>query len=292
MLTVKAHDGAELRVRQHGRVEGPRVLVSHGNGFATDGYFPFWRHLLPHCEVLVYDQRNHGQNPLHRLVDHGFPNFVRDLDALLAALPEAIGEKPPYGVFHSLSAIVAVAHALEHPWPWAGLVLFDPPFCPDPSDPLHEQARSEEGLLSERAARRREEFARPEDLAEKLAGAMPGPGWVPGAHLGLARAVLRERPEGGFTLACPADFESKVFADNSANNLCPRLGELPGPVLFLCGDPEGPTALVPAKVNRALHERFGYPYEAPRGTSHMLMLEEPELCARRVLGFFGIGPAR
>ena len=37
-------DGAPIRVVRHGNPSGPRVVLSHGNGFASDSYFPFWRH--------------------------------------------------------------------------------------------------------------------------------------------------------------------------------------------------------------------------------------------------------
>ncbi len=284
-LDLTTGDGAAIRVRQHGNPAGPRLLVSHGNGFATDGYFPFWRHFLAECEVLVYDQRNHGRNPRHREAAHGFASFVADLAFLLREIPARLGEKPPSGVFHSLSAIASIAHALAHPWPWVGLVLFDPPFCPAPDDPLFPEARAQERFLAERAQRRRERFDHPRELAEKLAQAMGEPGWVPGAYEGMARAVLRESPDGGFELACPGAYEARVFSENSTLDLTSRLGELSGPMLFLCADPDRPGARGPALVNRAVHERFGHPYLAPPGATHMLQLEQPEHCARLTLDF-------
>ena len=171
-------------------------------------------------------------------------------------------------------------------------MLFDPPLCPKPGDPLFEAARSQERVLSERAARRQGHFDHPRELAEKLSQAMGsvGPGWVPGAYQGMARAVLRELQGGGFELACPGAYESKVFAENSTMDLTPRLGELKGPVLFLCADPERPGASVPALMNRALHERFGHAYRAASGLTHMLQLENPELCAQLARQFLDDAP--
>ncbi len=283
VLDVPMRDGAVIRVRQHGHAEGPRLLVSHGNALASDGYYPFWRHFVHDCEVLVYDQRNHGQNPRHREDAHCVASFVDDLATLLRELPEEWGSKPTFGVFHSLSAVVAVAHALAHPWPWDGLVLFDPPFCPAPDDPLYDEARTQERTLAERAARRRPHFDHPDELAAKLEQAMGGPdapAWVPGAYEGMARAVLRERDSGGFELACPGAFEAKIFAENSTLSLTPRLGELPGPLLFLCADPERPGARGPALVNRRLATAHGHRYHAPPGATHMLQLEQPHQCAQ------------
>ena len=49
-------------MRRHGNPDGVRLLVTHGNGFAADAYYPYWRHLLSEFDVLVFDFRNHGQN--------------------------------------------------------------------------------------------------------------------------------------------------------------------------------------------------------------------------------------
>ncbi|MGC1190746.1 MAG: hypothetical protein WA861_09155, partial [Candidatus Binatus sp.] len=61
---VKMHDGATIHVRQHGIPGAPRLVLSHGNGLAIDGYFPFWGPLRERYEVIVFDFRNHGHNPL------------------------------------------------------------------------------------------------------------------------------------------------------------------------------------------------------------------------------------
>jgi hypothetical protein len=47
-------DGAVIRVRRHGRLDaGVRLVVSHGNGFAIDGYYPFWGPLGERFEVVA-----------------------------------------------------------------------------------------------------------------------------------------------------------------------------------------------------------------------------------------------
>ena len=52
---VKMHDGAIIHVRQHGVAGAPRLVLSHGNGLAIDGYFPFWGPLRNRYEVVVFD---------------------------------------------------------------------------------------------------------------------------------------------------------------------------------------------------------------------------------------------
>ncbi len=280
-------DGASIELRRHGNPDGPRVLVSHGNGFATDGYWPFWRHLTADYDLVIYDQRNHGQNPRHRLENHRVARMAEDLELLLQTIGDRFGERPVRGVFHSLSAIVSVVHASRFRWPWEALVLVDPPFCPAPDDPLRPRSLAEEGELSERAAKRRNGFDTPDDLAKRLEEGLGH--WVPGAPACMARAILRpsEGAEEAFELSCPGAFESRIFADNSSLNLTPILKELPDCILYLCADPEAPPKAMPGIVNRALHERYGLRYEAVAGATHMLQLERPEHAADRVRAFFG-----
>ena len=35
------HDGATTIIRRHGNPAGPRLVLSHGCGFATDLYYPY-----------------------------------------------------------------------------------------------------------------------------------------------------------------------------------------------------------------------------------------------------------
>lgn len=287
-IACEMDDGARIWLRQHGNREGPRLWVGHGNGFATDGYAPFWSHFLERYEVVVYDQRNHGQNPRHDLRAHSFRRFAKDLAHLLEHATNAFGEKPQGAVFHSLSAITAILHALEAPWPWRALVLVDPPLCPEPDHPLYSQSREEESGLAERAAKRRDHFSSPEKLAEKFAKAMGEAPWAAGAYKGMAEAVLRPSDQReGFLLACPGAYEAKIFSENSSLKLTPRLVELEGPTLFLCGDPELSSAQMPARVNASLRGAHGHPYHALPGGSHMLQLEQPALAAQVALEFLG-----
>ncbi len=285
-LDFVMRDGAVIRVRQHGNPTGPRLLLSHGNGFAIDGYFPFWRLFLERFEVLVYDQRNHGQNPRHRAEAHGFASFADDLGRLLEDLPVALGPKPTTGLFHSVSAIASIVHALERGWRYAALVLFDPPLAPPSGHDLSPASRAEETELSRRAARRRQRFDNPEELAEKFRRASGTRPWVAGASEIMARAVLRRcAGTGGFELACPPAWEAQVFAENRGLDLTPHLAALGRPMLFLCADPEAPGASVPALVNRAMARAHGYPYRILPGAGHMLQLEQPDNCARIVCEF-------
>ena len=80
LAVCEAHgsDGATIILRRHGNPEGPRLVLSHANGLAADSYFPFWSLLCDRFDLVLYDFRNHGGNPVGDLRTHNIPSFVRD----------------------------------------------------------------------------------------------------------------------------------------------------------------------------------------------------------------------
>ena len=71
-------DGGIIVLRRHGNPDGPRLVLSHGNGFSADAYLPFWSLLLDRFDVVLYDLRNHGHNPLGDRASHTIPMMVWD----------------------------------------------------------------------------------------------------------------------------------------------------------------------------------------------------------------------
>ena len=289
-------DGAIIRVRRHGNPDGPRLVLCHGNGFAIDAYIPFWSLLADGYDLALYDQRNHGRNPRHDVAHHDVPYFVSDMAELRSGIDATLGAKPTAGVFHSISAVTAIWDALDNGMRWDALVLFDPPLIASPGDPLHEVTYGFEMGLAKWAAGRPDRFANPAALGAAFKKSRSLRRWVDGEHELMADAILRADPAtGDWTLCCPREGESKVYDTNAHLDLCPRIGELPGPVKFICSDPEEEDALAPGKINREMHARFGHPYEAVPGTSHLLQVEKPADCARIARAFLvdcGLSPAR
>ncbi|HJM51284.1 MAG TPA: alpha/beta hydrolase [Alphaproteobacteria bacterium] len=271
-------DGAQIRLRRHGRAGGARLFVSHGNGFASDGYFPFWRLLLDRFEVIVFDQRNHGLNPLHAGA-HDFPRFARDLEAIIAAVDERLGPGTNIGAFHSLSALAAMMHAADFGWRWDALFLFDPPLPPLPGHEVYEAAAATQRKLAAWATARRTRFDDPGELAEVFAGTRANRSWQPGAHDLMARSVLRlDVSAGEWRLVCRPEREAAVYLDVTPTTFAYRIDRYGGPAKMICGDPEMPSPAVTALSNAALHAEFGYPYEVVPGTGHLLQLEKPDVC--------------
>ncbi len=286
-------DGATVRVRRHGNIGGPRLLLSHGNGFAIEAYAPFWTLLLPRWDVVLFDARNHGVNPLHGAAGHTYPRFAADLERIATATADAWGRKPTAGVFHSLSAIASILHALTYGWRWEALVLVDPPLVPLPGHPMHGDAWVHEDRLIAWSARRRDRFADPADLAQQFARTKGMRLWQPGAYELMAQSTVRRDPAGDWVLACPRELESSIYGANARLGLWPRPADFAGPVTLISGDPDLPDALPPAKVGRVLEEELDWPHVAIPETSHMLQIERPDACVAAVEGFLaahGIAP--
>ena len=92
---VALDDGAKIAVRRHGFADGPRLLLSHGNGFAIDAYFPFWRQLLPRFDVVVFDFRNHGHNEPAVPPHHTYDQLSLDLERVVTAVRSRTPDKGP-----------------------------------------------------------------------------------------------------------------------------------------------------------------------------------------------------
>ena len=285
-LEVATHDGATIRLRRHGNPAGPRLVLSHGNGFAIDGYWPFWRMLCDGFDVVVFDFRNHGQNPTHEIGGHHYANFARDMDAIWHALGEKWGKKKSAGLFHSMSALTSIVQNADIARRWDALVLFDPPLFPPAGHPLYDVAMRLEQRLARWASGRQERFKDPSELAAQFRANRTMQRWVQGSHELLARAILRHEPTAGdWMLSLPPAYEAQVYLSNITFGAWARLAKLPRSTKLICSDPSLPDAGPPAHTGRDAATFFGVSYEAIPDTSHMLQIERPGACIAAALAF-------
>lgn len=277
VIDLTMADGAVIRVRQHGNPDGPRVALSHGNGLAIDAYFPFWDLLRSDYEVIVFDVRNHGQNPYHGPDGHYWPNFSRDLESVFTGIHKRLGAKRTAGLFHSLSSVAAIQHTLAEGRRWEPLILVDTPIMPPEGHPLVQAEHNHMRIMSALAARRPERYPTPAAFARQLMSRSNFRHWTPGAHELFAHATLRQdRQTGDWTLACPRDLEAFVFASNLNDTLWPRMGQLEVPVFLIGADPDGDERNGPALLTQALAQDQGLDYLMIPETTHFLQIEKPE----------------
>ncbi len=286
ILRFKTTDGAPIIVRRHGNPAGPRLLLSHGNGLAVNAYFPFWNLLRDRYDLILFDVRNHGENPLHGGEGHDMAHFVVDLEQTLAEVQREFGGKPIAGVFHSLSGLIAIRHALQHQDRWRALVLFDPPIYPRDGHPLRNAQQGDKDQLAVRARKRTERYATLQDFAKQLASRQVFSRWRPEAYELMARATLRQEPATGeWILACPRELEARVFDENRDPSLWVRLGDVKAPIKLIGADPDIEGASVPGLLSKAVAEETAVEYEAIRDTTHFLQIEKPEECVRAMETF-------
>jgi pimeloyl-ACP methyl ester carboxylesterase len=283
---VPLEDGARILMRRHGNPEGVRLLVTHGNGFATDAYYPYWRQLLPKFDVLVYDFRNHGRNIPVTPSNHNYAQLARDLERVVQAVNAKLPARKTAGIFHSMSARTAMKHAIEIGWRWDALVLFDPPDVPPKGHPLYSAMEVFENRLTEWAKGRRRKFNSIDELTEEYKASRATSRWVEGVHELMARSVLRKSPDGnGYELVCDPENEASIYAQALTLNLWPEASEFGGPVTLIGCDPNFKGAPATGPANQALGTEGGYDYSFVPGTGHLLQIEQPDECIRLTLEF-------
>jgi pimeloyl-ACP methyl ester carboxylesterase len=283
---VALEDGAGIRLRRHGNPDGIRLLVTHGNGFAADAYYPFWQHLTADYDLIVFDFRNHGQNVPVEPSNHHYAQLTRDLDGVLNAVDAQLGRKRTVGIFHSMSARTAMKHAIEIGWRWDALMLFDPPNVPPVDHSQYEVMRVFENKLTDWARSRRRHFGSVDELTNEYLQSRGTKGWVAGAHELMARSVLRKNPDGeGYVLVCAPENEAAIYAEALTLNLWPQAKTFGGPVKLVGADPELKSGSPTGPTNRALGIENGYDYTFVPGTGHLLQIEKPVECVRIVRDF-------
>ena len=278
---VRLDDSTVSTLRRHGNPSGPRLVLTHGNGLAIDLYFPFWSLLADDFDLIVYDLRNHGWNGVGLQRDHNIPTLISDHDITLDAIAREYGESPTIGVYHSLSALVAL---LSFSTDYTALVLFDPPLCkPAACEAEFIEAAERTAAMTRR---RTERFKSEQQLAEVLA-IVPGfARVVPGVRELMARSVLRRSTDGdAYELRCPRNYEAQIAEYVRSFSPLLDLSTLACPTKVIGADPTLPYAYLPTfDLSHATAVDYDFVPEA----SHFLQLEQPEHCAALVREFLAI----
>jgi pimeloyl-ACP methyl ester carboxylesterase len=282
-IAAESTDGAVLRMRRHGNpAAATRLFVSHGNGFAIDGYIDFWSRFLANFDIVAFDMRNHGRNPRAEPANHDYAHMAQDIDAVGQAVLSEFGPKPSAAVFHSMSAQSALLQTIAGSVHFDALIAFDPPNVPAPGHPVRDAMVGYEHKLANWASERPTRFADPAALAADFAATRSGRRWAPGTSTAMARAVLR--PSGDrWELACPREREASMYLQGIDLGLWPHRHDVPIPVALIGADPDSPYPAATALANRALAREGKFDYRAIPGTSHLLQLEEPAACAEAAL---------
>lgn len=279
IVEARLDESLSVPVRRYGNPNGSRLLMSHGNGLAIDLYHPFWSLLLDKFDLILFDLRNHGENPRGAIAWHTVPSLCRDLEAVGQAVDRAFGVRPKAGVFHSVSCLAAVLSPSLRV-AYSALVLFDPPLClPGIGQRVFEVA------FHQAAARSRiragwfpseREFIDLMSVQPSMARLLPEVSEL------MARTTLRAAAGGGCELRCPPDYEAKILTSIPGFSRMVDPDALSLPVKVIGADPKiKHYFLPPCDLSGAKSVDF----EFLSGTTHLAQLEKPEECARLTIDF-------
>ncbi len=270
---VRLDEDTVTTLRRHGNPDGPRLVLSHGNGLAIDLYYPFWSFLADEFDLIVYDLRNHGWNTVGARQKHNVPTLIRDQERILEAIDRHFGNKPKIGVFHSASALVSLFLSADTN-SLAAQILFDPPLCkPGRSHIEFDDACECAAAMTRRRGYR---FQRQKDFVELLSYLPAFTRVVPGVLELMARTTLRRSANGqDYELRCPREYEAQIMDYIRAFSPLVDLGSLPCPTKIVGADPTLPFAYLPT-VN--FEHVMTVEYDFLPETTHLLQLENPKEC--------------
>lgn len=275
---VRLHDDSITTVRRHGNPSGPRLAVSHGNGLASDLYYPFWSLLAEDFDLMVYDLRNHGWNRVGVRRNHNIPILMHDHDLILESIARQYGEKPTVGVFHSLSALVSV---LSFSRRLSAHILFDPPLCmPNANEAEFEAAAERRAAMVRQRGHR---FRSEEEFAKLLAYMAGFRRVVPGVRELMARTTLRRSSDGReFELRCPREYEAQIIEYFRSFSPLVDLEGHECPTKVIGADPTLPNTYLPTFD---LGHMLNVDYDFLPDSTHYLQLEQPGNCAALMRDF-------
>ena len=279
---VTLDDATVTTVRRYGNPDGRRLILSHGNGLAIDLYYPFWSLLVDDFDLVVYDIRNHGRNTVSSVSRHNVATFISDLYKILDKVDEAYGPKPRIGVYHSLSALIALLSlspimseaAASHGPNFTTLVLFDPPlYRPTMSETKFDELAE---LLARRTRRRGNRFPTLASFVELVSYSPSFVRVVPGVHQLMASTTLRKSASGEhYELRCPPEYEARIVDYVRGYAGMVDFESLPCHIKVIGADPTLPFAYLPT-FDLMQIETVDYDF-LPEAT-HYLQLEQPAAC--------------
>ena len=271
---VQVDDDTTITLRRHGNPDGPRLLLSHGNGLAIDLYYPYWSLLADQFDLIVHDLRNHGWNNVGSLDGHNVPTMVDDHEHILEAVNLFYGQKPTAGVYHSVSSMVTLMSPAKGSG-YEALILFDPPLCKPGRS--YEDFENAAMRTAAGARRRTERFHSLKQLIEVLSIVPLYSRTVPGVWELLARTTLRKRNgREGYELRCPREYEAQIIDYASVFAVGINFASFKCPIKVIGADPVLPFSFLPTLD---LSDVLSVDYDFLPEATHLLQLEQPKECA-------------
>ncbi|MDE0022832.1 MAG: alpha/beta hydrolase [Spirochaetaceae bacterium] len=285
---VRLDKDTVIALRRHGNPNGSRLVLGHGSGLAIDLYYPFWSLLTDEFDLILYDLRNHGWNTVGPRARHNIPTLIHDHEHILEEIDRHFGDKPKVGVYHSVSALIALLssattqiRAIDDRRPLAAQVLLDPTLCKPGTSQLEFEVAA---TRAAEAIRRRGYRFQSRDAFVELLSFFPAfARVVPGVRELMARTTLRRSSNGqDYELRCPREYEAQIMQYTRIYCVLVDLGQLACPTKVIGSDPTLPYAYLPTLD---LADMADVDYDFLPETTHLFPLEKPAECAALIRDF-------
>lgn len=281
-------DGATVALRRWGAPRAERMVISHGNGMAVEGFRAFGAALEDDFEVIAFDMRNHGDSGPGEVLDDPWPRFLRDIPEIFDAIQQIYGDKPTHGVFHSLSSASTLMAQGQDPRPWRSLTLYEPPVPPVADASLTRRIQALHADLAARTRKRRRHFSGPELLIESLKKSPTFGGIDADTLHRLACAMLWRSdadPQAPWELICDPEMEANIFDAPGAGNYWQDLASVTCPVQVVLGSAMGHDMPILIQSGTVLARSFGFHGATVEGGGHLMQLQRPERSAELAVAF-------
>ncbi len=255
--------------------EGTPVFLAHATGF----HARCWDQVverLPGRHCIAMDMRGHGRS--EKLPPpYNWRSFAEDT----AALVRHLGLEGALGVGHSKGGYAVAVAAAMAPGAFGRLLLVDPVILP----PEAYGRFSGEGHF---AAKRRNQWASPEEMIGRFRDRPPFSLWEPAVLDDYCRYGLLPAPSGeGYVLACPPEVEAATYAGNAGGNPYAEIESLTLPIRLLRARQRPPGGAMdmsgsPTNPNLAAHLRNVEDRPVPQ-YSHFIPMEAPGFVAGQIL---------
>lgn len=267
-----AFDGESL-VRHYVNPDRPRLLFCHGTGLASDCFRPFWERFSANYDLVVMDLRGHGWNVAGNAAISS-ELLVADLCVVVREIRERLDAAPMFGVFHSISGVVALRAAIDGA-DLDGLLLFEPPLAPAERGAGFVKVSDE---VANSTIRRRALFSSPVEFAERLAVSPIMQGISGSIIKQFAEALLVPR-EDGWVLRCSPSVEAELYRNNHDLALWRDAARLNVPVLIQSGAGPHPTDNYSAGAASSVATEFVASLMQVGQSSHFGWIVYPEMWA-------------
>lgn len=277
---ISSADGQQLLIHRSETLDEskPHLHFGHATGFNAHTYRRLLEPLMAHANVWAWDMRGHGQSQTTDTEVRSWESYYQDMEALL----DHIGE-PVILAGHSIGAVCAAVGAARRPQQVLSLCLIDPVFILDKEVWWMRLGAllnmTDRHFLAQSAAKRRGTFPS-KDLALR-------------AYRG--RGVFKSFPElwiqdyldagliesgDSFVLACDRGFESSSYAQTErwAARILRRIDT---PMEVIAAETGSTMSAGSERIFKRIRPKANF--ERLAGTSHMLVMERPQMIEQRLL---------